>query len=132
MRLLKQSRSGIILLDLATSLTIISFLIWIFGGVIGTLSRNARETALRYQLNNFRMLVLLYKELKGNYPKDLKVLTQFSYRLSQSDELIFKEKLLDNLAQDKDGNSIDAFGNLVYYDSGRGVVGSTTKGYENW
>lgn len=132
MRWFKQNKSGIILLDLATSLTIISFLIWIFGGVIGTLSRNAREITLRYQLNNFRMLVLLYKELKGSYPKDLKALTQFSYRLSQSDELIFKEKLLDNLAQDKDGNSIDAFGNLVYYDAGRGVVGSTTKGYENW
>ena len=121
-----------LLLDLVTSLIIIGFLIWVFGGIIGPLSRSAKETALRYQLNNFRMLVVLYKQLKGYYPEDLKILIQSSHRLSGTDELIFNEKFLDNLQQDVHGAPVDAFGNRLNYDHWEGVVGSATKGYENW
>ena len=130
--LFKKDKSGFLLLDLAVSLTIIGFLIWVFGGVIGPLSRNSREIALRYQLNNFRMLLVLYKELKGYYPEDLKALVQSSHRLSKTDELIFKEKFLSSLEQDEHGVPLDVFGSRLYYDSRKGVVGSTTKGYENW
>jgi len=129
---LKRNRSGLLLLDLVASLTIISFLIWVFGGIIGTLSQNAREVALRYQLNNFRTLLVLYKELKGYYPEDLKVLIQSSHRLSKTDELIFNEKFLGSLEQDEHGDPLDAFGSHLYYDPRKGVVGSQTKGYENW
>jgi hypothetical protein len=132
MRGSKRNKSGILLLDLATSLTIIGFLIWIFGGIIGTLTINVKEIALRYQLNNFRMLVVLYKQLNGHYPQDLKALMQSSYRFSQSDELIFNEKFLGSLQQDEQGVPIDAFGNRLYYDYREGVVGSITKGYQNW
>jgi hypothetical protein len=132
MRLLKINKSGILLLDLVTSLTIIGFLIWVFGGIIGPLTQNVKETALRYQLNNFRMLVVLYKQLKGDYPKDLLALTQSSHKFSQTDELIFSEKFLGSLQQDKTGAPLDAFGNRLYYDPREGVVGSTTKGYQNW
>ncbi len=132
MCLIKKSKSGMLLLDLVTSLTIIGFLIWIFGGIIGTLSQSARETALRYQLNNFRMLVVLYKQLKGYYPQDLLVLIQSSHRLSQTDELIFNEKFLGSLEKNERGELVDAFGNRLNYDHRVGIVGSTTKGYENW
>ena len=132
MCLIKKSKSGMLLLDLVTSLTIIGFLIWIFGGIIGTLSQSARETALRYQLNNFRMLVVLYKQLKGYYPQDLSVLIQSSHRLSQTDELIFNEKFLGSLEKNERGELVDAFGNRLNYDHRVGIVGSTTKGYENW
>jgi len=131
-RSLKKNKSGLIILDLTVSLTIIWFLIWIFGGIIGTLAQNSREVALRYQLNNFRMLLVLYKELKGYYPEDLKVLIQSSHRLSKADELIFNDKFLGSLEQDEHGAPLDAFGSRLYYDSRKGVVGSTTKGYENW
>ncbi len=132
MRLFKKNRSGLLLLDLTVSLTIIGFLIWVFGAIIGTLAQNTREVALRYQLNNFRMLLMLYKELKGYYPEDLKVLIQSSHRLSRTDELIFNDKFLGSLEQDEHGAPLDAFGSRLYYDSRKGVVGSTTKGYENW
>jgi len=132
MRMFKKNKSGMLLLDLATSLTIIGFLIWVFGGIIGTLTINVKETVLRYQLNNFRMLVSLYKQLKGYYPEDLLVLIQSRHRFSQTDELIFNEKFLSSLGQDEHGALIDAFGNRLYYDQRKGVVGSTTKGYENW
>ncbi|MDD5505636.1 MAG: hypothetical protein PHR73_02640 [Candidatus Omnitrophica bacterium] len=132
MRLAKKNRSGLLLLDLCVSLTIIGFLVWVFGGVIGTLSRNSREVSLRYQLNNFRMLLVLYKELKGYYPEDLKALVQSSHRLSQTDEIIFNEKFLGSLEQDEQGWPLDAFGNRLYYDPRKGVVVSQTKGYENW
>jgi len=132
MRLDKKDRSGLLLLDLAVSLTIIGFLIWVFGGIIGTLTQNSREVSLRYQLNNFRMLLVLYKELKGCYPEDLKVLIKSSHRLSQADEIIFDEKFLGSLEQDEHGAPLDAFGNRLYYDPRKGVVGSQTKGYENW
>lgn len=128
----KKDKSGLLLLDLTVSLTIIGFLIWIFGAVIGTLAQNTREVSLRYQLNNFRMLLVLYKELKGYYPEDLRVLIQSSHRLSKADEIIFNEKFLGSLEQDEHGAPLDAFGSRLYYDSRRGVVGSTTKGYENW
>jgi len=132
MRLLHKNKSGMLLLDLVTSLTIIGFLIWIFGGVIGRLAQNVREISLRYQLNNFRLLVRLYKELKGHYPEDLLVLIQSRHRLSKTDEIIFSEKILSNLQQDEHGAPLDAFGRRLYYDHRKGVVGSTTKGYENW
>lgn len=128
----RNSKSGMLLLDLITSLTIIGFLIWIFGGVIGRLSQNTRETVLRYQLNNFRMLILLYKELKGYYPEDLLVLIQSSHRLSKADEIVFNEKFLSSFEQDEHGAPLDAFGSRLYYDYRKGVVGATTKGYENW
>ena len=130
--MLKKNKSGMLLLDLATTLTIIGFLIWVFGGIIGTLTINVKETALRYQLNNFRMLVNLYKQLKGNYPEDLLVLIQSSHSFSPTDELIFNEKFLSSLEQDEHGAPRDAFGNRLIYDPRKGVVGSTTKGYENW
>ena len=132
MHLFKKDKNGLLILDLAVSLTVIGFLIWIFGGVIGTLAQNSREVSLRYQLNNFRMLLVLYKELKGYYPEDLKVLIHSSHRLSKTDELIFSEKFLGALEQDEHGAPLDAFGSRLYYDSRKGVVGSTTKGYENW
>ena len=132
MRFLTKNKRGMLFLDLITSLTIICFLIWFFGGIIGGISRNAKETALRYQLNNFRMLLALYKEIKGYYPEDLKVLIQSSHRLSKADELIFNEKFLGSLEQDEHGAPLDAFGNLLYYDYRKGIVGSATKGYEHW
>jgi hypothetical protein len=132
MRFFAKNKSGMLFLDLITSLTIIFFLIWVFGGIIGGLSKNTKETALRYELNNFRMLLVLYKELKGYYPEDLKALVQSRHRLSKTDELIFSEKFLDSLEQDEHGAPLDAFGNRLYYDPRRGVVGSVTKGYENW
>lgn len=132
MRSLNKDKSGILLLDLITSLTIIWFLIWIFGGIIGTLSKNARETALRYQLNNFRMVLILYKELKGNYPKDLGVLLKTDYKASKEDKPILSEKLLVSFKQDVQGFVLDVFGNRLYYDPGKGVIWSQTRGYENW
>jgi len=122
MRFFAKNKSGLLILDLAVSLTVIWFLIWIFGGIIGRLAQNTREVALRYQLNNFRMLLVLYKELKGYYPEDLKVLIQSSHRLSNADELIFNEKFLGSLEQDEHGTTLDAFGSPLYYDSWKGVV----------
>ena len=130
-RLLKKNKSGMLLLDLVVSLTIIGFLIWIFGGIINTLSQNARETALRYGLNNLRMSLNLYKMLKGDYPQDLKGLMQ-SEISTKSEKMLFNEKFLFSLGTDKQGNAIDPFGNKFYYDYRKGVVGSTTEGYENW
>ena len=132
MRFCRKDKSGMLLLDLIASLTIITFLIWIFGGIIGTLAQNARETALRYGLNNLRLSLNLYKMLKGSYPEDLKGLMQSTIILTKSDKMFFSEKFLFSLATDKQGNAIDPFGNKFYYDFRKGVVGSQTKGYENW
>ena len=132
MRFCRKDKSGMLLLDLIASLTIITFLIWIFGGIIGTLAQNARETALRYGLNNLRLSLNLYKMLKGSYPEDLRGLMQSTIILTKSDKMLFGERFLFSLATDKQGNAIDPFGNKFYYDSRKGVVGSQTKGYENW
>jgi hypothetical protein len=125
-------KSGMLLLDLVTSLTIIWFLIWIFGSIIARLSLITREVSLRYQLSNFRMMLSLYKELNGAYPDGLAKLAGANYKLSKTDEFIFSDKFLDNLQTDKQGAVLDSFGNRLYYDSRRGVIGSQTRGYENW
>jgi len=132
MRLLNQNKSGMLFLDLITSLTIIWFLIWLFGGIINTLGKSARQTALRYQLNNFRMVLVLYKELKGHYPKDLEELIKADYKVSKESESIFSEKFLLNFKRNVKGAVLDAFGNSFYYDPRKGVIGSQTKSYENW
>ncbi|MFA6358231.1 MAG: hypothetical protein WCY09_06165 [Candidatus Omnitrophota bacterium] len=132
MRLTFKKNKGMLILDLITSLIIIWFLIWVFGGIFFTLVRNTKETALRYQLNNFRMSVFLYKQLKGSNPKDLKVLVQSSHRFSGSDELIFGQKFLGSLEQDEHGAPLDVFGNYLSYDPKSGSINSTTKGYQNW
>lgn len=128
----KKNRSGILLLDLVTSLTIIWFLIWLFGGIITTVARNAKETALRYQLNNFRMVLTLYKELKGQYPQDLEVLLKTDYKMAKENKPIPSRMLIINLKQNLQGAVLDVFGNPFYYDPGRGVIWPQTKGYENW
>jgi len=132
MRLLKKNKSGISLLDLATSLTIICFLIWIFGGIIGILSKTSRETTLRYQLSNLRMMLMLYKELNGQYPLDLEALLKADYRVSKSDRPVLSENFSVSLKQDAKGGLLDAFGNRLYYDPRKGVILSQTKGYNNW
>lgn len=132
MRLLNKDKSGMLFLDLITSLIIICFLIWVFGGIISPLSKYARETALRYQLNNFRMVIMLYKVLKGRYPPDLKVLMETDYKVSKEDKPILSEKLLFNSKQDARKDVLDAFGNRFYYDRRTGLIRSQTKGYGNW
>lgn len=130
--LLKKSKSGMLFLDLVITLIIIGFLIWVFGGMIGSLTQNVKETALRYQLKNFRMVLNLYRELKGEYPQDLQVLLATDYKMAKEDKPVLGEKFLINPRQDLKGIILDAFGNGFYYDHRKGVVGSTTKGYENW
>jgi len=132
MRLPGRNKSGMLFLDLVTSLTIIWFLIWIFGGIIGTLAKNSKETALRYQLSNLRMMLMLYKELKGQYPQNLKELMATDYRVFKADKPISSELFLVDLRKDANGNLADAFGNQLNYDLKKGVVWSQTKGYENW
>lgn len=131
-RFFRSNRRGMLILDLVVSLIIIWFLIWVFLGVIGRLALNAREIALRYELSNFRTLVILYKELKGYYPEDLKVLLQSSHNLSPTNEIVFGEKFLGVVGYDKFGNPVDPFGNRLVYDPGKGVISSKSKGYENW
>jgi type II secretory pathway pseudopilin PulG len=132
MRLFKKDKSGMLILDLIISLTIIGFLIWTFGGVLGRLTQNVRETSLRYQLNNFRMLVRVYKDLRGHYPADLSVFVQNKDNSAEAKADIFNKKLLSDLKRDEYGVPLDPFGNRYYYDYKKGVVGSQTKGYENW
>lgn len=132
MSLWNKEKSGVLILDLITSLTIIWFLIWIFGGIINTLSKNCKETALRYQLNNFRMVLMLYKELKGNYPQELGVLLKTDYKPTQYAQPVYSEKLLIGFKQGLRGEVLDAFGSRLYYDPQKGMIRSQTKGYENW
>jgi hypothetical protein len=132
MRGLKKNKSGMLLLDLATSLIIIWFLIWIFGGIINQLDNNTRETALRYQLYNFRTVLWLYKELKGHYPKDLEELVGADYKVTGESKSVLGGNFLLNLKPDLAGAVVDAFGNSFYYESKKGVIWSQSKGYENW
>jgi len=127
-----RSRRGMLILDLITSLTIILFLIWVFGAIIGTLSKTSRETTLRYQLSNLRMMLLFYKQLKGQYPPDLETLIKADYKVTKVSKPVLSEDFFVSAKKDAKGALLDAFGNRLYYDSRKGVIWSQTKDYENW
>ncbi len=93
--------------------------------------RLTREAALRIELSNIRTSIILYITLNRRYPESLSVMVREGYTLPTGSGLI-KNKYIEGMAVDKDGNLLDAFGAPFTYESRTGWVKSSTKGYENW
>lgn len=109
-------------------------------------ARIAKETALRYELGNIRMAIVLYIVHHRRYPESLNELINREYLLPSGEqksvaaggEVIYEAKsvisrpYLEMAAVDKKGNPIDPFGNPYIYDSKSGRVKTSTKNYERW
>lgn len=129
---MRQRLKGMTLLEFIVSLIIILFFAGILLGFIHKASIHARQTALRYELDNMRLLINLHRELNGAYPKDLKIFLKMPYSFGTSDKIIFGEKFIDTIGLDKEGYPVDPFGSRLFYDTQSGAVRSITKNYENW
>ncbi len=98
----------------------------------------AQETALKAELTNIRTSITLFKMLNSRNPRTLNELIEKEVMLparigrDEYSNSVFNRKYLMSQSLNEKGDLIDAFGNLFSYDSEKGKVNSTTKGYETW
>lgn len=92
----------------------------------------AREVAMRAELGNIRTAVVLYLVLNRHFPESLREMVAKKYVLPYQEEGVINRSYLETASLDKDGNPLDPFGNPFIYDAKRGMVRSSTKGYEIW
>jgi len=119
------------------------FLVGLLKGVVvlkyHRIAHHAKEAALKSGLSNIRMSISLFKMLNGRYPQSLRERIEKKVMLparvgsdTYRGTIFLKEKYLMEIAEDKQGNVVDAFDNPFVYDALKGEVRTSTKGYENW
>jgi competence protein ComGC len=128
---------GLTIIDAVITLCLIGILIGVVIPKYQRVAREAQEAAVRTELANIRISIILFKMLNGRNPASLREMIETEVMLparigSGYTGSIFKESYLMKNAVDAEGNKVDAYGNLFIYDSKRGEVRSSTKGYENW
>lgn len=128
----RNTKSGMTLLRLVAALVIISTFIGVMALFIHKITIYSRDMDFQLDLKILRLCLELYKKIERKYPEDLKTLFKARYKAGTEDEVSFSEKFLGTVNVDAEGYPIDPSGNRYRYDPGRGVVGSTTEGYENW
>jgi Tfp pilus assembly protein PilE len=128
---------GLTIVDAVITLCLIGILFGVVVPKYQRVAREAQESALRTELTNIRTSIRLFIMLNGRKPASLKEMMEKKVMLPARigggyTGSIFKESYLMKNAVDADGNKVDAYGNAFLYDSMRGEVRSSTKGYENW
>jgi competence protein ComGC len=128
---------GLTIVDAVITLCLIGILIGVVIPRYNHVAREARESALRAELSNIRTSIRLFKMLNDRNPESLREMIEKKVMLPARiggghTGSIFKESYLMKNAVDADGNKVDAYGNPFMYDSTRGEVRSSTKGYEIW
>ncbi len=128
---------GLTIVDAVITLCAIGILIGVVIPKYQQVAHEAQEAALKTELANIRTSIRLFKMLNGRNPESLRDMIEKKVILPARigggySGSIFKESYLMKNAIDAEGNKVDAFGNSFLYDSRRGEVSSSTKGYENW
>ncbi len=129
---------GLTVIDAAITICLIGLLIGIVIPKYQRMAHEAQEAALKSALSNIRTSIRLFKMLNNRNPVSLnelmekKVMIPVSIGSDTYTGSILDQKYLMSIATDRKGNIIDAFGNPFEYDSSRGEVKATTKGYETW
>lgn len=116
----RNEKSGKTIFETVFSFMLIFLFVGIFLMYASQVVRSAQEIALKCELSNLRLSLVLYKALNKIYPERL-------------DELCIAKKynvLIDRY--DESGMLIDPFGNTYVYDPNTGKIRSTTKKYERW
>lgn len=131
-------QKGLTILDSIITLCLIGILIGYVIPKYQQVAHAAQEAALKAELSNIRQSVTLFKMLNGRNPESLKEMMEKKVMIpvrmgsAPATGSIFDERYLMKNAVDGEGRKLDAFGNPFHYDSDRGEVRSTTKGYEVW
>jgi competence protein ComGC len=128
---------GLTVVDAVITLCLVGILIGVVIPKYQRVAREAQEAALKTELSNIRLSITLFRMLNGRNPASLKELIEKKVMLPARiggvySGSIFRESYLMKNAVDAEGNKVDAYGNPFIYDSTRGEVKSSTKGYENW
>ncbi|MCK9419920.1 MAG: hypothetical protein M0R70_11135 [Nitrospirae bacterium] len=138
MRTWFKNAKGLTIIDAVITLFLIGILIGVVIPKYQRVAREAQEAALRTELANIRTSIRLFKMLNTRNPANLREMIEKKVMLPGrvgSDIYtgsFYKESYLMKNAVDAEGNKVDAYGNPFLYDSRRGEVRSSTKGYENW
>lgn len=133
---LKDSK-GLTIVDAVITLCVIGILIGVVIPKYRQVAHEAQVSAIKAELANIRTSISLFKMLNKRNPESLKEMMERKVMLpartgSSYSGSIYKESYLMKNAVDAEGNKVDAFGNPFMYDSLRGEVRASTKGYENW
>jgi Tfp pilus assembly protein PilE len=112
-------------------LIVISILVVIVMDRYETIIEEAKEAALKTELNNLRQAILFFKIKNGRYPERLKELITSNFVIPYKGDTIIKAKYLEPYALDKDKNILDPFDLPFAYDPATGRVWSVKKGFEN-
>lgn len=130
---------GLTIVDAVIVLCLIGILIGVVIPKYNRVAHEAQEAALKMGLTNIRTSIGLFRMLNERNPKSLNELVEINVllpsRMGQdpfSGSLFLDEKYLIAQALDAQGHLVDAFGNRYTYDPVRGVVRTSTKGYESW
>jgi competence protein ComGC len=133
------SEKGLTVLDAVITLCLIGILIGVVIPYYQRLAVDAQKVALKTGLANIRTSIRLFRILNNRNPVNLKELVEKKAMLparggpdKYTGSLFLKESFLMEFAVDRNGNIIDAFGNPFDYDTVKGEVKATTKGFENW
>jgi type II secretory pathway pseudopilin PulG len=130
---------GLTIIDAVITLSLIGILIGVVIPQFQRVAHEAQEAALKMGLANIRSSIRLYRVLNDRNPKSLNELIENDVLLPvrrgtdpSLGPIFLDEKYLIRQAQDAEGCLVDAFGNRYAYDSVRGEVKASTKGYERW
>ena len=125
----EQGRSLIELIVIWIAIFIIaSFLL----GRANILLVNARESALKNELNSLRLAISLYYILYKTYPDNIEELIDKVYEIRDYKGSALRGKFLSHLKYSSEGKLKDPFGKIYVYNSQSGVVKSQTVKYKDW
>lgn len=113
-------------------LIIISVLVVVVIDRYETIIEEAKEVALKTELNNLRQVILFFKIKNSRYPESLKELVTSQFVIPYRGDTIIKAKYLEPYSLDKDKNILDSFDMPFAYERTTGRVWSIKKGFENW
>lgn len=129
---------GLTIVETLITLCLIGILTGIVIPKYQFMAREAQVSALKAELTNIRTSIRLFKMVNKRNPASLKEMIEKKVMLpartggDKYSGSIFIDSYLMRKAVDALGNKMDAFGNVFTYDSVRGEVRSSTKGYETW
>lgn len=112
-------------------LIVISILVVVVMDRYETIIEEAKEVALKTELNNLRQAILFFKIKNSRNPESLKGLVTARLIVPYKDDVI-TAKYLEHYALDKDKNILDPFDLPLAYDPATGRVWSIKKGFESW
>jgi len=126
------NKRSLTLVELLMVVCLIFVLIGMYGICFNYMAHIAKETALRYELNNVRSAITYYKIINNKLPADLKELSEKALTIETEYGINKKRIFAESLRLDDKGDLVDPFYNKYSYDSQTGRFGSLTNGYEVW